>query len=210
MIGRFVLQVLYIPLGVFGLNPCGCWPAHRVPATFYRPIAHGYRESLVVVTPVYQEDPDIFREAVLSWLRNDVDEVIAVIDVTDVACERWPAATGIRILLTDVPGKRVVVAGAGRPPRRAFWSPSSIPTRSGPMTWLQESASHSSTQRSAEVGPRHNVLNPIGFWQDIADMYLDYRYFDQLAAQSVIGQCLSCLSGRTAVLPARHPPRSDR
>ena len=30
-------------------------------------------------------------------------------------------------------------------------------------------------------------------------MYLDYRYFDELAAQSLIGQSLSCLSGRTAV-----------
>ena len=31
-------------------------------------------------------------------------------------------------------------------------------------------------------------------------MYLDDPYFDELAAQSLIGQSLSCLSGRTAAV----------
>ena len=30
-------------------------------------------------------------------------------------------------------------------------------------------------------------------------MYLDYRYFDEIAAQTVVGRAVSCLSGRTAV-----------
>ena len=48
-----------------------------------------------MVTPVYQEDPDHLSEAVLSWMRNDVDEIIAVIDVTDEACEAVARSYGV-------------------------------------------------------------------------------------------------------------------
>jgi Glycosyltransferase like family 2 len=49
------------------------------------------------------------------------------------------------------------------------------------------------------VGTRQNVYNPRGFLQRVNDMYLDYRYFDENAAQTVVGRAVSCLSGRTAV-----------
>jgi cellulose synthase/poly-beta-1,6-N-acetylglucosamine synthase-like glycosyltransferase len=42
-------------------------------------------------------------------------------------------------------------------------------------------------------------------------MYLDYRYFDEIASQTVVGRAVSCLSGRTAVyrrsLLLRHSER---
>ena len=72
-------RFLYVPLGAdAGSTRWGAYLVHRVPATLYRPVANGHRESLTVVTPVYQEDPVIFREAILSWQRNGVDEIIAV------------------------------------------------------------------------------------------------------------------------------------
>jgi hyaluronan synthase len=49
------------------------------------------------------------------------------------------------------------------------------------------------------VGTRQNVYNPKGFLPRINDIFLDYRYFDENAAQTVMGQAVSCLSGRTAV-----------
>jgi hyaluronan synthase len=49
------------------------------------------------------------------------------------------------------------------------------------------------------VGTRQNVYNPRGLWQRVADIYLDYRYFDEIAGQTVMDQAVSCLSGRTAV-----------
>ena len=78
------------------------------------------------------------------------------------------------------------------------------------MTWRHECASHSSTHGWAESVPGRTRLNPSGFWQDIADMYLDYRYFDELAAQSVIGQSLIVPVGANSGVQARHPPRSER
>jgi cellulose synthase/poly-beta-1,6-N-acetylglucosamine synthase-like glycosyltransferase len=191
-------QFLYIPLGVFGLTRWAAWLVHRIPATLYRPIVNGHRDSLAVVTPVYQEDPDIFREAVESWLRNDVDEIIAVIDVTDDACTAVAQAYDIEVILTDVPGKRDAL--------RRGWEAagtSLVALVDSDTIWADDVGAQVCEPfldpKVGGVGPRQNTLNPTGFWQDIADMYLDYRYFDELAAQSVIGQSLSCLSGRTAV-----------
>jgi hypothetical protein len=49
------------------------------------------------------------------------------------------------------------------------------------------------------VATRQNVSDPRTPWQHLNDMYLDYRYFDEMAAQHVMGRAISCLSGRTAV-----------
>jgi len=53
--------------------------------------------------------------------------------------------------------------------------------------------------RVGGVSTRQNVYNPRGFLQRVNDMYLDYRYFDENAAQTAFGQAVSCISGRTAV-----------
>jgi hyaluronan synthase len=49
------------------------------------------------------------------------------------------------------------------------------------------------------VTARQNVKDPKTPWQHLNDMYLDYRYFHELASQSVVGKAVSCLSGRTAI-----------
>ena len=54
-------------------------------------------------------------------------------------------------------------------------------------------------RRIGGVGTRQNVHNPENAWQHINDMYLDYRYFDEIASQTRVGKAVSCLSGRTAV-----------
>jgi len=101
-----LLRYIYLPLGALGLVRWLSWLVHRIPAAFYRPVTTGYRESLAVVTPVYQEDPDIFRQAIESWLANGVDEVICVIDFTDTVCRDIAAEYPVRIIMTEVPGKR--------------------------------------------------------------------------------------------------------
>jgi len=53
--------------------------------------------------------------------------------------------------------------------------------------------------RIGGVGTRQSVYGSTGFLARITDMFLDHRYFDENAAQSVLGKAVSCLSGRTAV-----------
>jgi hyaluronan synthase len=189
----------FIPLGVLGLIRWSCWLVHRVPASFYQPVVTGHHEAMSVVVPVYQEDPVVFRQAIESWIRNDVDEIICVIDITDEACteiaREYPQ---VRVIVTDVPGKR--------PALRDGWEAATCPLVAlvdSDVIWAGDAAARLCEPFAdpgvGGVGSRQNALNPVGLWQNAADMYLDYRYFDEIAAQTVVGQAISCLSGRTAV-----------
>ena len=132
-------------------------------------------------------------------MRNGVDEIIAVVDVTDETCEAIARSYGDRghhdrrPWQAGCPAQRL---GGGDHPAS---SSGGLRHHLGRRRGGSECANHSWIHEVGGVGTRQNALDPAAFWQEIADMYLDYRYFDELAAQSVIGQCLSCLSGRTAV-----------
>lgn len=194
---------LLVPLGMLGFVRWICWLVRRVPAIWYRPYESGHSEPLTVVTPVYQEDPDVFRAALETWIMNGVDEVICVVDATDSVCvdiasEYRDRGHPVRVIVTDVPGKR--------PALRIGWELATTPLVAlvdSDTLWASDVR-----ERVGEpfadpaiggVGTRQNVLNPETVWQRVNDMYLDYRYFDENAAQTVVGQAVSCLSGRTAV-----------
>src|SRR5687768_11999772 len=104
---RFLSDWLYyLPIATIGLLRWLGWLVRRVPAAFYRPVHNDHREPLTVVVPVYQEDPLILGYAIESWLRNDVAEVILVIDASDRTCREVADRYPVRVVVTDVPGKR--------------------------------------------------------------------------------------------------------
>jgi hyaluronan synthase len=194
------LLTFFIPLGLLGLIRWSCWLVHRIPASFYQPVVTGHREPMTLVVPVYQEDPVVFRQALESWLWNEVDEIICVIDVTDETCAAIAREYGerVRVIITEVPGKR--------PALRDGWEAARTPLVAlvdSDVIWAGDTYARLcepfDDPKVGGVGSRQNALNPIGLWQNAADMYLDYRYFDEIAAQTVVGQAVSCLSGRTAV-----------
>jgi glycosyltransferase involved in cell wall biosynthesis len=197
-----VSVIALIPLGIVGSIRWGSWCFRRLVAMFYRPILPGYTLPITLVVPVYQEDPQTFVTAIESWLRNPVDEIICVVDVTDeqsMEIARSYGATGrVRTISTAVPGKRDALAKG--------WREASTPLVAlvdSDTIWDQAVASWVMAPFAdpdiGGVGTRQNVYKPKGMWQNAADMYLDYRYHDEIAAQSVAGQAVSCLSGRTAV-----------
>lgn len=197
---RWAQYIRYLPLGVLGLVRWISWLVRRVPAAVYRPMVTGHQEPMTIVVPVYQEDPEIFRLALRSWLANPVEEVILVIDVTDMACQEVAAdfPDRVRVLLTYVPGKR--------PALKLGWDAACTPLVAlvdSDTIWAPDVAARVCEPFAdlgiGGVGTRQNVWAPRGLWQRINDMYLDYRYFDENAAQTVMGQAVSCLSGRTAV-----------
>ena len=53
--------------------------------------------------------------------------------------------------------------------------------------------------RMGGVGTRQSVYGSTGLLARLTDMFLDHRYFDENASQSLLGKAVSCLSGRTAV-----------
>lgn len=189
----------YIPIGLIGLVRWVSWFIRRVPAALYRSMSSSHREPLTVVTPVYQEDPAIFQAALESWLANRyVVEVVCVIDVTDTACQAVAARYPVKVVPTDVPGKR--------PALRLGWEHARtglVALVDSDTIWAADVAERVcepfADPRIGGVGTRQNVYNPEGVLQRITDIYLDYRYFDENAAQTYMGQAVSCLSGRTAV-----------
>jgi cellulose synthase/poly-beta-1,6-N-acetylglucosamine synthase-like glycosyltransferase len=190
--------VAYIPLGVLGLVRWASWLVRRVPASLYRPFQTGHHEPLTVVVPVYQEDPRVFRQALESWLANDVVEVICVIDHTDQACIRIARGYRVRVIPTDVPGKRDAL--------RRGWEAaqtSLVALVDSDTIWAGDVAARVcepfADPRVGGVGTRQNVASPRSVWEHLNEMYLDYRYFDEIASQTVVGRAVSCLSGRTAV-----------
>ncbi len=190
---------VYIPIGLIGLIRWISWFVRRVPAALYRPFSSAHREPITVVTPVYQEDPGIFRAALESWLANrHVREVVCVIDVTDVVCQAIAAEYPVTVVTTAVPGKR--------PALRLGWEHAStdlVALVDSDTIWASDVSDRVcepfADPRVGGVGTRQNVYNPEGVLQRMNDIYLDLRYFDENAAQTVMGQAVSCLSGRTAV-----------
>ena len=192
--------VYLIPIGLLGLIRWLSWFLRRVPAVLYRPMRTGHREPLAVAVPVYQEDPDIFAQAIDSWIASGAEEIILVIDSTDHACLEVASHYGapVRVIVTDVPGKRDALRRgweAARSPLVALVDSDTI--------WASDVADlvcePFADERIGGVGTRQSVFNPRGLWQRLADVYLDYRYFDEIAGQTVMGRAVSCLSGRTAV-----------
>lgn len=196
----FVLRyyLVFIPLGVIGLVRWCFWLVRRIPAALYRPAGGDYSLSMSVVVPVYQEDPEIFSKAIESWLRNRVQEIVLVIDSTDSTCIDIGTSYGVTVVITDVPGKRDAL--------RRGWEACTtdlVALVDSDTIWADDVAVEVckpfADPRIGGVGTRQNVYNCKGFFDRITDIFLDYRYFDENASQTVMGKAVSCLSGRTAI-----------
>ncbi len=190
--------VLGTPLGVLGLIRWGTWLVRRIPAVLYKPVINNHRMSMSIVVPVYQEDPKIFAAAIESWLANDVDEVILVIDASDTTCQDVAARYPVTVVITDVPGKRDALRKGWRAARTEL-----VALVDSDTIWADdvavEVAKPFADPRIGGVGTRQSVYGSKGFLARITDMFLDHRYFDENASQSLLGKAVSCLSGRTAV-----------
>jgi cellulose synthase/poly-beta-1,6-N-acetylglucosamine synthase-like glycosyltransferase len=190
--------ILGTPLGVLGLIRWGCWLIRRIPAVLYQPITNNHYLPLTVVVPVYQEDPTVFAAAIQSWLANDVTEIILVIDASDTTCQHIATRYPVQVLITDIPGKRDAL--------RRGWNAAHtdlVALVDSDTIWAPDVATEVckpfADPRIGGVGTRQSVYGSRGFLARITDMFLDHRYFDENASQSLLGQAVSCLSGRTAV-----------
>jgi hyaluronan synthase len=188
----------WVPLGVLGVVRWAFWLVRRIPATLYRSVHNDHRASMSVVVPVYQEDPRIFELAIASWLQNDVDEVILVIDESDTVCQQVAARYPVTVIVTDVPGKRDALRRGWEAARTEL-----VALVDSDVIWADNAATELmmpfEDPRVGGAASRQNVYDPTGFLSRVNDMYLDYRYFDENAAQTYLGRAVSCISGRTAV-----------
>ncbi|MBC8076616.1 MAG: glycosyltransferase [Chloroflexales bacterium] len=192
---------LLIPIGILGFIRWGMWLLKRIPAMFYRPIRNSYDTTATLITPVYKEDPVLFRRAIDSWIANTPDRIIAVIDVTDTVCiEIARTYAEVEVMLIDIPGKRPALAmGVDASTTDivvlvdsdVIWEPDVLAKVKMPFA----------DPKIGGVGTRQNMYPTDGkratIWERLADIYLDIRYTDEVPATTLF-KAVSCLSGRTA------------
>ncbi|MDD5084027.1 MAG: NosD domain-containing protein [Candidatus Moranbacteria bacterium] len=193
----------YFPLGVIGLWRWSVWGFKKITSFFYRLPVGEYGASVSIVTPVYNENPEMFRAALVSWKGNHPKEIIAVIDHTDTRCievfevfsESCPEA---RMIITRVPGKREALAtgiGASTGEIVALVDSDTIWTEG-----LKEKVTGPfSDARVGGVAPRQDVLFADTIARKLFRIHIFNRYGNDLVYQAAFGNALSCISGRTGV-----------
>jgi cellulose synthase/poly-beta-1,6-N-acetylglucosamine synthase-like glycosyltransferase len=80
---HIALVITLIPISTLGFIRFGVWILKRALGVFYRPIQNDYTTTATIVTPVFKEDPRLFRQALESWIANRPDCIIVVVDVSD-------------------------------------------------------------------------------------------------------------------------------
>lgn len=203
------LVLLLIPVGIIGFWRWGLWLIRKLVGLRYHPLQpSGYTTSTSIVTPVYNEDPQTFRNALESWLANGPNEIIAIIDYTDEICiqefrkfEEACAATGAvttRLIVTRKSGKRAALVDG-------------MQVANGEIIFLVDSDTIWEKDvlvraiapfEDPEVGgvtTRQNVLAPQTISQRLFDLYLDIRYLEEIRFLAAAGDALTCISGRTGV-----------
>lgn len=193
---------LLIPIGTLGVIRWFFWLAKVIPALFYRPIRNDFNCSATIITPVYNEDPRLFRQAIESWIRNKPNRIIAVIDDTDVACQQiardYPEVESIT---TDVPGKRDALVRGIRSATTDI-----VALVDSDVIWesdvLAKLKMPFADPKIGGVGTRQHMMPTNGksptLWERMSDILLDLRYTAEVPATVAMGQAVSCLSGRTA------------
>lgn len=191
-----------LPLGMIGIWRWGVWVLKEGVGTHYRPKTQSYKTTVSVVTPVYNEDPVIFKKALVSWQENNPTEIIAVIDYTDTTCiqifkEFAKQHKNAILIVTKKPGKRpALVDGIKKATGEivALVDSDTLWTKST----LQNGLPPFHDKKMAGVATYQSVLHPKTFAQKIFDVQLDLRYRHEYPFLAAVGNALVCLSGRTA------------
>jgi glycosyltransferase involved in cell wall biosynthesis len=191
---------LFLPLGVVGLLSWTIWFVRKLLSAVTRPVVNDFRTTTSVVVPSYHEDPDVIDRCLDTWLAQDPDEVIIVLDVADHEAYRRLVARNddrVHAIVFKHHGKRSAL-GVGI---RAAKSEVLVLTDSD-TAW--EDGLLAAVQmpfvdgRVGAVGTRQNVYLPTtNIWRRVADWIIDLRYIDYVPATGRNGGVV-CVSGRTA------------
>lgn len=196
--------IFYAPLGVIGVWRWSVWATKKIIGLHYRSIKNnGFDTTLSIVTPVYNENPKVFRAALDSWKENKPDEIIAVIDYTDKICiEEFKkfAATfdKAKLIITEKPGKRPALADGIKTANSEIIALVDSDTIWDPNSRLNMLAPFADS-RVGGVGTRQDVLETDTLARRLFNIHLDYRYFDEMPFLARAGDAVTCLSGRTAL-----------
>lgn len=201
---HFSEQLLfYLPIGIIGLWRWSVWTLRKILSLRYRVPKGKHSGTFSIITPVYNEDPVMFRRALDSWASNRPDEIIAVIDYTDSKCievfdDFRNTFPGAKPIITKKPGKREALADGVRAAQGEIIALVDSDTiwDSGIKASLMAPFSDPEV---GGVGPRQDLLIPNTLARKLFQIRLSERFNVELTYLAAMGNALTCLSGRTAV-----------
>jgi N-acetylglucosaminyltransferase len=188
------------PLGLAGIIVWSLWLFRAVTSRFGRAIENDFSTTVSVVVPSYREDPEILVRCVESWLGQNPNELIIVLDTQDVECAKRLAQVDsplLNVITFDHRGKRSALGVGIRAASMelvvlsdsdTMWEPDLLKNVQMPF-------------KSADVGAvstQQNVYQRTSsVWRRIADWMVNLRYYDYVPAMGRKGGVI-CVSGRTA------------
>lgn len=202
---------IYLPLSVIGIWRWSFWLVRRVSGAFYRPNSKAWeqpaqRMSVSVVTPVYNEDPVIFERAMQSWIKNGVDEIVAVIDKSNTRhiieysrkyLNNPKYKTICRLIVTPKPGKRAALCDGIETARSDI-----IALVDSDTVWsddvLKKSVPFFANPRIGGTTVTQRILNADTLANIMFDILLWSRYKEEVPFLMATGKVVNTLSGRTA------------
>ena len=198
--------LIYIPLGIIGLWRWGVWIFKKLGSVCYVPINPGNQKenyTMGIITPVYNENPSVFRTALHSWQSNNPDELIAVIDQKDLPCIRI-----FQEFAQNKPwAKLIVTSKAGKRPALADGILASkceiLALVDSDTIWEHNIKDNLLAPfQNAVIGGVTTRQHPIernSIWQKMTDVFWDMRNYYDLPSQTAMAKALTCLSGRTSL-----------
>lgn len=205
------LLIAYIPISVIGLWRWTFWIIRRVAAAMYRPKVGTWpagtpKPTVTVVTPVYNEDPELFEEAMQSWIANGVDEIIAVIDKTNTRhivqyehkyVRDKSLKTKCRLIVQPTKGKRAGLCDGIQAAKGDL-----IALVDSDTVWerdvLEKTLPYFLHGQIGGATLTQRVKNPDNMATVIFDIMLWSRYQEEIPALLGVGKAFNTLSGRTA------------
>ncbi len=202
--------LVYVPISVFGIWRWSYWLVRVIGAQFYRlrvsewPI-FSPKPKISIVTPVYNEDEGLFRQAVESWIANGVDEIIALIDRSNTRLiaefeRRYSGLRGTKchMIVTKKNGKRAALCDGISKAKGDL-----IALVDSDTVWdslvAKKSIAHFTDPSVGGVTVTQRVMEPRSLSNVLFDILLWTRYREEVPFLLGLGRAFNTLSGRTAI-----------
>lgn len=192
-----------LPLGFLGIWRWSVWGIKKIIGSYYKPKVSGYRSTVSLITPVYNENPETFKKAIDSWRKNNPTEIIAIIDYTDkksikIFKEFANKNSNARFLVTKTPGKREALADGIRMANGDI-----LALVDSDTIWTKDTLINAVAPfKDKDIGgvtTRQSVENPQTIAQKLFSIRLEQRYWDDVPFLATAEDVLVCLSGRTSL-----------
>jgi len=195
----------YLPIALVGIWRWGVWFAKAGVAQLYEPFDADVPSdwTVSIVVPVYRADPDNFMETVQTWLANNPEELIVVIDESDSEIIRRFRALAdthdhVSCVVTPKPGKRPALRDGVSIADGDF-----IALVDDDVKWRldtkEEFLRPFAEKNIGAVCPKQVVQNQSSTPQKLYEIQMRLQFAIDYPALSAVSQSMSCVSGRTAV-----------